>query len=159
MAFSKIAATAKVNEGHLRRILRLAMTNNIFCEPRVGFVAHTAESSTLVRDKGTLNWIGYTSEESFPASGKVVEATKKYGASEEKNHSAWNIAFDTELPIFEFLAYHKIAQNDSLDDESIDQYGRLQRPTPGQWICLGRHWIWQCRRRKVVHVLQMNLNS
>lgn len=85
MAFSDLAAAANVNEGHLRRILRQAMTNNIFCEPRVGFVAHTAESSALVRDKGSLNWTGYTLEESFPASAKVVEATEKYGASEEKN--------------------------------------------------------------------------
>lgn len=107
MAFSEIAAAAKVNEGHLRRILRQAMTNNIFCEPRMGFVAHTAESSALVRDRGTLDWIGYTSEESFPASAKVVEATKKYGASEEKNHFAWNIANDTDLPIFEYLSHHK----------------------------------------------------
>lgn len=105
MSFADIAAAANVNRDHLRRILRQAMTNNIFCEPRVGFVAHTAESSALVRDKGTMNWIGYTVEESFPASAKVVEATEKYKGSEEKNHCAWNIAFDTELPIFEYLVH------------------------------------------------------
>ncbi|KIW27721.1 uncharacterized protein PV07_07432 [Cladophialophora immunda] len=105
-SFSDVAKDAGVDEGHLRRMLREAMTNRIFCEPRAGFVAHTAASSALVRDKGTLNWVGYTLEDSFPASAKVVEATEAFGASEEKNHSGWNLAFNTELPIFQYLSDH-----------------------------------------------------
>lgn len=105
-SFSDVAKDAGVDEGHLRRMLREAMTNRIFCEPRVGFVAHTAASSALIRDKGTLNWVGYTLEDSFPASAKVVEATKTFGVSEEKNHSGWNLAFNTELPIFQYLSNH-----------------------------------------------------
>ncbi|KIX06362.1 uncharacterized protein Z518_04338 [Rhinocladiella mackenziei CBS 650.93] len=105
-SYAEIASSADVDEGRLRRILRQAMTNRIFCEPQKGFVAHTAASSALIRDKGTLNWVGYTLEESFPASTKLVEATKKYGPSEEKNHSGWNLVFDTELPIFEYLSNH-----------------------------------------------------
>lgn len=83
------------------------MTNNLFYEPRASFVAHTAESCLLVRDRGLRDWVGYTSEESFPASTKLVEATEKYGASEEKNETAYNIAFDTPLPMFEYLSHHK----------------------------------------------------
>ncbi|KAK6373984.1 uncharacterized protein PV06_02840 [Exophiala oligosperma] len=49
--FSDIAEDAGVDEGLLRRILREAMTNRIFCEPRVGFVAHTAASSASIWDK------------------------------------------------------------------------------------------------------------
>ncbi|KIW10106.1 hypothetical protein PV08_11066 [Exophiala spinifera] len=105
-SFSDVAKDAGVDEGHLRRMLREAMTNRIFCEPRVGLVAHTAASSALIRDKGTLNWVGYTLEDSFPASAKVVEATKEFGASEEKNHSGWNLAFNTKLPIFQYLSDH-----------------------------------------------------
>ncbi len=104
--FADVAKDAGVDEGRLKRVLRQAMTNRIFCEPRVGFVAHTAASSALVRDKGTLNWVGYTLGESFPASAKVVEATEKWGPSEEKNHCGWNIAYDTDLPIFQYLSSH-----------------------------------------------------
>ncbi|KIW93077.1 uncharacterized protein Z519_05682 [Cladophialophora bantiana CBS 173.52] len=105
-SFSDVAKDANVDEARLKRVLRQAMTNKIFCEPRVGFVAHTAASSALVRDQGTLNWVGYTLGESFPASTKVVEATEKWGPSEEKNHCGWNIAFDTDLPIFQYLSSH-----------------------------------------------------
>lgn len=106
VSFADLAAARNVDENLLRRVLRQAMTNNIFREPRVGYVAHTAESSALVRDPGTLNWIGYTLEESFPASAHLVEATKKFGASEAKNETAWNLANNTDLPIFEYLGHH-----------------------------------------------------
>ncbi|EON68389.1 hypothetical protein W97_07647 [Coniosporium apollinis CBS 100218] len=107
VAFAEVAATAGVDERQLRRILRHAMTNNLFHEPRAGFVTHTAESCLIVRDRGLRDWVGYTSEESFPASTKLVEATEKYGATEEKNETAYNIAFDTPLPMFEYLSRHK----------------------------------------------------
>ncbi|RMZ77384.1 hypothetical protein DV737_g4391, partial [Chaetothyriales sp. CBS 132003] len=105
-SFSDVAKDAGVDEGHLRRMLREAMTNRIFCEPRAGFVAHTAASSALIRDKGTLNCLGYTMEETFPASAKVVEATKAFGASEEPTQCGWNLAFNTELPLFQYLSNH-----------------------------------------------------
>lgn len=33
-----------------------------------------------------------------------MEPTEEFGASEEKIHSGWNLAFNTELPIFHCLS-------------------------------------------------------
>ncbi|OCL03487.1 S-adenosyl-L-methionine-dependent methyltransferase [Glonium stellatum] len=104
VSFAEVASKAGVDESQVRRVLRHAMTNNLFCEPKVGYVAHTAESSILVRDKGLHSWVGYTTEESFPSSAKLVEATEKFGSSGEKTETAYNIAFDTTLPMFEYLS-------------------------------------------------------
>ena len=51
-----------------------------------------------------LDRVGYTSEETYPASTKLVEATKKWGASGSAVETAYNIAFDTHLPMFEHMA-------------------------------------------------------
>lgn len=87
-----------------KRILRHAMTNNLFREPESGKVTHTVESALLVRERGIRDWVGYTTEESFRCSGKLVEATEKWGASERANQSAYQVAFDTDQPMFEHMA-------------------------------------------------------
>ncbi|KAI9727413.1 MAG: hypothetical protein M1834_008419 [Cirrosporium novae-zelandiae] len=107
VSFAEVAAKAKVDEVQCRRIMRHAMTNNIFYEPKPGFVTHTAESSLLVRSPSLAAWVGYTCEDTFPASAKMVEATEKWGAGEEKNQTGWNLAFNTDLPQFEYFEHHK----------------------------------------------------
>lgn len=104
IAFKSLAENVGVDERRLKTIVRHAMTNNIFCEPEAGYVAHTADSSLLVKQKGVRDWVGYTSEETFPASTKLVEATKKWGASGSPVETAYNLAFDTPLPMFEHMA-------------------------------------------------------
>lgn len=105
VTFADIAKTAKVNECQMKRMLRHAMTNNLFYERRIGYVAHTAGSRMLLHG-GMKDWIGYCSKESFPASAKLLQAVEKYGASEEPHESAWNIANATDLPIFHYLEDH-----------------------------------------------------
>lgn len=104
ISFKDLAEKAGVDERRIKPILRQAMTNNLFREPEAGYVAHTAESSLLVRQKGMRDWVGYTSEETFPASAKLVEATEKYGVSDVPGETAYNIAFDTPLPVWEHVA-------------------------------------------------------
>lgn len=88
----------------MKRILRHAMTNRLFIEPQPGYVAHNATSALLVRSPALNDWVGYTTEETYPASAKLVEATEKYGASQIPSESAYNIAFDTDEPMFVHLA-------------------------------------------------------
>lgn len=103
VSFAEAAATAGVDEDCLKRILRHAMTNRLFCEPEAGFVAHNAVSALLLRSQTLTDWVGYTTEETYPASAKLVEATKKFGRSQKPNESAYNIAFDTDEPMFAYL--------------------------------------------------------
>jgi hypothetical protein len=48
---------------NLRRLVRHAMTNNIFREPRPGYVAHTSSSRLLARDAQLNAWVGFFSED------------------------------------------------------------------------------------------------
>ncbi|KOC18723.1 putative O-methyltransferase [Aspergillus flavus AF70] len=66
--YSEVAATAKVDENRLKSVLRLAMTNRLFCEPHPDFVAHNAASALLVTLPALNDWVGYTAEEIYPVS-------------------------------------------------------------------------------------------
>ena len=69
--FETISAHCGLNVIDLRRILRYAMTNYIFCEPRPGVVAHTALSRVLAQNQRLRDYIGIVCEERFPASARV----------------------------------------------------------------------------------------
>lgn len=104
MSFTDVAARTGLDERRIKSMMRLAMTHNIFREPEPGFVAHTAGSSLLVRNGGIRDWVAYTTGETYPASAKLVEATKKWGASEARDETAWSLANDTSQTMFEAIA-------------------------------------------------------
>lgn len=71
ISFEEISKRCGLNEIDLRRILRHAMTNYIFQEPRKGFVAHTAATRILAEDRLFSDLIGMRTEEQFLASSRV----------------------------------------------------------------------------------------
>lgn len=67
----------------LRRILRLAMLNNLFTEPKLDHVAHNRSSLLLVEDENLANWLAlYTVDFSAPMAS-TVPAMKKWPASQD----------------------------------------------------------------------------
>ena len=104
MSYEEVGNKADVDSNQAKRMLRHAMTNNLFCEPEPGKVAHTAESALLVRQKGIRDWVGYTTEESFRCSAHLIEATERWGSSERADQSAYQVAFSTDLTMFEHMA-------------------------------------------------------
>lgn len=52
-------------------MLRHAMTNSIFREPKPGVVAHTAASKLMAEDPLIFDFIGIASEERFQAAAHV----------------------------------------------------------------------------------------
>ena len=101
-SYEEIARIRGVDEGKCRRILRMAMTSNYFCEPKEGFVAHTAGSKLLLNQQ-VNDTVGYIMEETFPSAGRMSQTAEKFGSSQERNESCWNVAHDVHLPLFEFL--------------------------------------------------------
>ncbi len=79
------------------------MTNHLFYEPQPGYVCHSAASKLLVVAPGLSDLVGYATGDVFPAAAKLVEATQKYASSEEMNHAAFNVAFNTDLPIMRWF--------------------------------------------------------
>ncbi|KAK5660695.1 hypothetical protein OQA88_12059 [Cercophora sp. LCS_1] len=63
---------------NLARILRTAMTKGIFREPSPGIIAHTAASRVLAEDDDLQAWLGFNSEDIFPAAAHVLHALKTH---------------------------------------------------------------------------------
>ena len=101
--YTQAAHACAVDEPTLRRIVRYAMLENIFYEADANSIAHTPFSSILVTDPVLRSIVEAETEESFPASAKLVEAYEKWSASEEPKHSAWCLANRSDVPVWEFL--------------------------------------------------------
>lgn len=80
---------------NLARTLRTAMTNHIFQEPTPGLIAHTAASRVLATDPELGAWIGFNSEDIFPAAGGVLPALKTYPEATSLTRSGFQFAFNT----------------------------------------------------------------
>ena len=103
-SFDDLSRATGLDYIQLRRILRHAMLNSIFRESSPGNVAHTAASALLVRDQSLRAYVGHVTEVSFPVSAHLTEAVDKWGASPEKNETAYNVANGTDLPMFAHLS-------------------------------------------------------
>lgn len=102
--YTEVAHACDVDEPTLRRILRYAMLENLFYEPDPDSIAHTPFSSILATDPDVQAVVSAETEESFPASAKLVRAYEKWKASEEPSHSAWCLANRSDIPVWEYLA-------------------------------------------------------
>ena len=104
-SFAEIAAKVGLPERPIRRILQHAITCRIFCEPRPGYIAHTAASAVFLRTPEISAWVGHNLEEVWPANVKISEALRLYGDSEEPGESAFNISFglSKEKTDFQFV--------------------------------------------------------
>lgn len=88
---------------NLRRLLRHAMTNRIFCERTKGQVAHTRASLLLLEDEPLSNWVGFMCNDLWLPIANVVNAMKKWPASEEPTETGVNLAYGQSLPWFDFI--------------------------------------------------------
>ena len=72
-SFEAISEKCGLNVVDLKRLLRMAMTNHIFDEPRKGVVVHTAGSRLLAEDRELQDYVGMRTEDIFPAAAKVED--------------------------------------------------------------------------------------
>lgn len=92
ITFEAVAKKVGLSTDRVARLLRHAMTNNLFEEPRAGYVGHTALSSIIVREPLSKSWILHNFEE--VVTSKFLEAYDKYGESEEPNETATSLGHD-----------------------------------------------------------------
>jgi 6-hydroxytryprostatin B O-methyltransferase len=117
ISYADLAAAASVPEDQLKRVLRYTMLNGYFVEPAPGEVAHSAMSLLLAGSPPIKDYVGHAIEFSYPVSTKMVEMTKSFKGSEAKNETAFNVAFDTPLPMFAWLKG---------EPENSERFGRLR---------------------------------
>ncbi|MCJ1366857.1 hypothetical protein MMC16_005987 [Acarospora aff. strigata] len=102
--YSEVAAAAGVPESQLKSIARMAMTSSLLSEPIPGEIAHNATSALFVANPNLFDWALFMTEASAPTAAKFAEATEKWGATDVKNQTAYNIAMATDLPFFDHIA-------------------------------------------------------
>ncbi|GKZ23561.1 hypothetical protein AbraIFM66951_007559 [Aspergillus brasiliensis] len=88
---------------NLRRLIRHAMLNHLFHEPRKGYVAHTSTSLLLRDNEPMANWVGYMCCDLWYPATQVLDAMKKWPGSEESTETAVNLAFNQSLGWYDFL--------------------------------------------------------
>lgn len=105
-SFSEVAKACGLDESVMRRLLRHAMTKNIFQEPRKGMVSHTAVSRLLAEDTQLHDWVGASTDELWQAAAQTVNALAKYPGSQEPNQTGFALANNVEKSIYEVFAMH-----------------------------------------------------
>ena len=103
ISYETLAKRARVSVKQLKTVMRMAMTSNLFYEPEPGEVSHTATSALLVTNPGLHDWAVFMTNTTTPAAFKLVEASVKWPEAVWRNETAYNVAFDTDLPFFEHL--------------------------------------------------------
>lgn len=109
ITFEELAAKIKERTGkgilpfRLRILFRHAMTNRVFCEPQKGEVTHTQMSRLLATSHKSDAWVGFLTGDLFPAFANVVNAVKRWPESHEPNETGVNIAYDQNLPFYDFV--------------------------------------------------------
>ena len=72
IAFAELSQSCGLQEVDVRRILRFAMSwHRCFCEPELGFVAHTAASRKLAEDSLMRDGLGLMFDECWPSYARV----------------------------------------------------------------------------------------
>ncbi|KPI35989.1 6-hydroxytryprostatin B O-methyltransferase [Cyphellophora attinorum] len=104
ISYIDLAIILGVDPVQLKRILRYAMTKHVFTETLSGQVAHTDASLLLLQD-GIATMNRYSTNRGFPIAASFNDAIEKWGhGAQEANQTAFNIAFNTKLPLFDHLA-------------------------------------------------------
>lgn len=76
----------------MRRLLRLAMSQHVFHEPRAGAVAHTAASRLLAEDALLHQWMAWKTDEGWAASQHACAAMAAWPGSGEPGQTGFALA-------------------------------------------------------------------
>ncbi|GKT47440.1 O-methyltransferase aurJ [Colletotrichum spaethianum] len=98
-----LAAKAGVPEKQLKGVARMAVLNGFLEEPQPGHVAHSRSSALLVRDDNFMNWARWMMNYSMPVAYKFADATRRWGETDAKNQTAFNVAQNTTDPFFDHI--------------------------------------------------------
>ncbi|KAH8807458.1 O-methyltransferase-domain-containing protein, partial [Xylogone sp. PMI_703] len=120
ISYADLAAAAGISEQRLKSVIRMAMTNFLFREQPDGkHVRHSATSALLARDENVYAYATYMCAKSAPTAIQMAAAHQRWGADTVKTYeTGYNIAFNTDLPMFDFLGR---------DKAKMDEFARYMR--------------------------------
>lgn len=82
----------------------MAATNNFLRVVQPERIAHSRISAQFVRYPQYLDWADWATSYSAPTAHAFTDATQRWGDTNAKNETAFNVAFGTELPFFDHVA-------------------------------------------------------
>lgn len=120
ISYTDLAAAAHVPEQRLKSIIRMAMTNTLFREQPDGqSVRHSATSGLLSRNDDVYAYATYMCAKSAPTAMHMTAAHQRWGPDSTRTYeTACNIAFDTDLPLFDYFAR---------DEAKMEEFARYMR--------------------------------
>lgn len=107
VAYETIASAAHVPLYQLKSIARMAMTTNFLREPTPGEVAHSNTSAAFIKNPSLNDWALFMTSISAMMASQTVEATQKYGATESKTQTTYNVWKNTDKPFFDHIKQDK----------------------------------------------------
>ncbi|KUJ14270.1 O-methyltransferase [Mollisia scopiformis] len=104
ISYKELSALCSVNESQLRRLIRHAMTNRIFCEPEKDQVMHTAASKLLVEDPRMDAWVFFLTDYFWPATARSVDAFQKWPGSQNPKEVGVSLQYGRDTTWFAEIA-------------------------------------------------------
>ncbi|KAI1117049.1 S-adenosyl-L-methionine-dependent methyltransferase [Nemania sp. NC0429] len=101
--FAEMAAQAGLPEPKVKRLVRFAVTQRIFKEPRPGVVTHSAASRLLAEDPFVHDFVATCTDELWQAAAQTCNALTRHPGSEEPGETGFTVANHTDKPIHTFL--------------------------------------------------------
>ncbi|GAW15863.1 hypothetical protein ANO14919_052850 [Xylariales sp. No.14919] len=103
--FAEMATKSGLSETGVRKLVRFAVTQRIFEEPKPGVVAHSAVSRLLAEDSGVHDFVATCTDDLWQAAAQTCNAMSQFPGSEEPNETGFTVANNTTEPIHEFMAH------------------------------------------------------
>ena len=92
ISYADLAKKVNTDTVNLRRLIRHAITNHIFCETHPGYVAHTSSSRLLAEDPQLQAWVGFMSEDLILPVAHTVDAMDIWPGSQEPRETGFQVA-------------------------------------------------------------------
>ena len=108
ITYEELASSTALPVKTLRRLMRHAISQRIFCEPKPGKVAHTQASRLLTENDKVRDWFGIACQEVWPAATRVCDAIEKWPGSKEMNECGYQLAH--RRTIYDTLAQDPVKQ-------------------------------------------------
>jgi 6-hydroxytryprostatin B O-methyltransferase len=102
-----VASAAAVPLTELKSIARMAITRNFLREPSSGRLGHSAISAAFIENVSLSDWAIFVATTSAGVASKIVEATEKFGTTDSKTETSYNIWRNTDKPFFDDLKESK----------------------------------------------------
>lgn len=108
ISYDDLSTASKVSAQRLKAVIRMSMTTGLFREDVAGgSVVHSATSALLARDPVVYSYAIHMCRGSAPVAQNMAAAALRWGPDSTKPYeTAFNVAFNTDLPFFDHLSRH-----------------------------------------------------